>query len=109
VRTEPIIGPTPDPQPPLDDDDWAAVSGLAAVSPSQDVLAAMEEAARKTSDFEIDALKYRRIQARPAAARVDEDPEEGLNARMSMDAARDRALEAISEAQRAMREELAEL
>jgi hypothetical protein len=109
VRTEPIIGPTPDPPPPLDDDDWAAVSGLAAVSPSQDVLAAMEEAARKTSDFEIDALKYRRIQAQPAAARVDEDPEEELNARVSMDAARDRALEAISEAQRAMREELAEL
>jgi hypothetical protein len=40
---------------------------------------------------------------------VDEDPDEELNARMSMDAARDRALEAISEAQRAMREELAEL
>lgn len=109
TQTEPFLGPKPDPPPPLDDEEWATVSGLAAISPSEDVLTGLEDASQKTSVFEIDALTYRRINARPAAARVHEDPDEELNARMSMDAARDRALEAISEAQRAMREELAEL
>jgi hypothetical protein len=47
--------------------------------------------------------------ARNLCAAVDEDPDEELDARRSTDEARDRALEAISEAQRAMREELAEL
>jgi hypothetical protein len=92
TRTEPILGPKPDPPPRLDDEEWATVSGLAAISPSEDVLTALEDASQKTSDFEIDVLKYRRINARPPATRVDEDPDEELNARMSMDAARDRAL-----------------
>jgi hypothetical protein len=109
TRTEPFIGPKPDPPPPLDDEEWAGVSGLAAISPSQDALTALENASQKTSDFEIAVFTYRQINARPAAARVDEDPDEELDARRSMDAARNRALEAISEAQRTMREELAEL
>lgn len=105
ARTEPIVGPKPDPPPPLDDDDWAAVSGLAAVSPSAEVLEAMDEAAQKTSGFEFAVFRYRQVEARPTAFPADE----GLNARKEMDQARDDALEAISEAQRRMREELAEL
>ena len=103
------MGPKPDPPQPLDDDEWAAVSGLAAISPSGEVLAALNEAAQKTSEFEIHAFTYRRINARPPAARVNEDPEEEPKARMSMDTARDRALGAITEAERAMREDLAQL
>jgi hypothetical protein len=109
IRTEPFIGPKPDPPQPLDDDEWAAVSGLASISPSPEVLAALNEAAQKTSEFEIHAFTYRRINARPPAARVNEDPEEEPKARMSMDTARDRALGAITEAERAMREDLAQL
>jgi hypothetical protein len=109
ARTEPFLGPKPDPPPPLDDEEWATVSGLAAVSPSEGVLAALQDASQKTSDFETRAFTYRRINARPAAARVNEDPDEEPKARRSMDAARDQALDAISEAQRTMRDELAEL
>jgi hypothetical protein len=109
VRTEPIIGPKPEPPQPLEDEEWAEVSGLASISPSPEVLAALEEAAQKTSDFEIHAFTYRRINARPSAARVNEDPEEELKARLSMDTARDHALDAITEAERSMREDLAKL
>jgi hypothetical protein len=103
------VGPKPEPPQPLDDEDWATVSGLAAITPSGDVLAALEDAAQKTSEFEIHAFTYRRIGERPSAARVNEDPEEELKARLSMDAARDQALAAIAEAERAMREDLATL
>jgi hypothetical protein len=109
VRTEPFLGPKADPPPPLDDEEWATVSGLAAISPSEGVLAALENATERAGDFESDAFTYRRIKARPPAARVDEDPDEELKARRTMDAARGEALDAISEAQRKMREELAEL
>ena len=68
VRTEPIIGPKPDPPPPLDDDEWSAVSGLAAISPSEDVLTALDEAARMTNVFEIAVSTYRRVEARPPVA-----------------------------------------
>jgi hypothetical protein len=73
TRTEPIVGPKPEPPQPLDDEDWATVSGLAAITPSGDVLAALEDAAQKTSEFEIHAFTYRRIGERPSAARVNED------------------------------------
>jgi hypothetical protein len=68
TQTEPFIGPKPDPPPPLDDEEWAGVSGLAAISPSQDALTALENASQKTSDFEIAVFTYRQINARPAAA-----------------------------------------
>jgi hypothetical protein len=74
TRTEPFLGPKPDPPPPLDDEEWATVSGLAAISPSEDVLTVLEDASQKTSDFEIDVSTYRRLNARPPAARVDEHP-----------------------------------
>lgn len=106
IRTEPILGPKPDPPQPLDDDEWSAVSGLAAVSPSQDVLTALKEAAQKTSDFEIAVSTYRRVEARPAVSQRGDD---AMDARLGMDEARDRALGAIAEAQRTMREELAKL
>ena len=109
IRTEPFIGPKPEPPQALDDEEWAGVSGLASISPSREVLAVLEEAAQKTSDFEIHAFTYRRINERPPAARVNEDPEEELNARLSMDAARNQALGAITEAERVMREDLATL
>ena len=109
TRTEPLVGPKPDPPRPLDDEEWATVSGLVAISPSADVLAALEDASQRTNDFEIHAFTYRRINARPSAARVNEDPEEEPKARRSMDDARVHALEAITEAERAMREDLAQL
>jgi hypothetical protein len=108
-RTEPVLGPKPAPPPPLDDEEWATVSGLAAISPSEGVLAALEDASQKTRDFDIHAFTYRQIRARPSAARVNEDPEEEGKARVSMDTARDHALGAITEAERAMRDELAAL
>jgi hypothetical protein len=108
TRTEPFLS-KPDLPAPLDDEEWATVSGLAAISPSEDVLAALQDASQKTSDFEIHAYTYQRIRARPSAARVNEDPEEEPKERQSMDTARDRALGAITEAERAMREELAAL
>jgi len=104
IRTEPIIGPKPDPPPPLDDDEWAAVNGVASISPSPGVLTALEEAAQKPSDFEIAVFNHRRVEANP---RVLGD--QGMDARMEMDTARDRALAAITEAERAKREELAKL
>jgi hypothetical protein len=109
ARTEPFLGPKADPPPPLDDEEWATVSGLAAISPSEDVLAALEDATEKAGDFESEAFILRRIKARPSAARVNEDPHEEPKARRAMDAARGEALNAISEVQRKMREELAEL
>jgi hypothetical protein len=109
VRTEPFLGPKADPPPPLDDEEWATVSGLAAISPSEDILAALENASERAGDFDFEASTYRRIKARPPATRVNEDPDEELKARRTMDAARGEAIDAISEAQRKMREELAGL
>ena len=49
VRTEPFLGPKPAPPPPLNDEDWSAVSGQAAVSPSQEVRSLLSEAAKRRS------------------------------------------------------------
>ena len=82
TRTEPLVGPKPDPPRPLDDEEWATVSGLVAISPSADVLAALEDASQRTNDFEIHAFTYRRIRigdahrvVRVLGSRVSHEPD----------------------------------
>ena len=84
------MGPKPDPPEPLGDDEWAAVSGLAAVSPSPGVEAALREAAQKASAFEIAVATYQYEERNPHSP-----PAAGKSARQQMDEARSRAIEAI--------------
>jgi hypothetical protein len=102
VRTEPFLGPKPAPPPPLNDEDWSAVSGQAAVSPSQEVRSLLSEAAERTTKFEYAVHDYRQEEARPRAA----PDEAGKSPRQTMDEARDRALKSITAAQERMRKEL---
>jgi hypothetical protein len=102
VRTEPFLGPKPEPPTPLNDEEWSAVSGQAAVSPSRKVRSLLTEAAQKTTEFEFAVHDYRQSEARPS---VSED-EGGKSPRQTMDEARDHALEAITAAQERMRGEL---
>jgi hypothetical protein len=100
-RTEPMIGPQPDPPPPLDDDEWARLNGRLAVSGSREALAALEEAQRRSQSFDGARMVYVGMRNQNAL----QMPE----ARRRMDEARRRASEAINEVERLMRDELAGL
>jgi hypothetical protein len=105
IRTYPFMGPKPAPPEPLGDDEWSAVSGLAAVSPSREVEAALQDAAQRGTEFESAAAIY---QHEETSRRVL--TQEGQkSARQVMDESRDSALAAITKAQHAMRDELASL
>lgn len=104
VRTHPIIGPKPDPPEPMGDDEWATVSGLASNFPSREVEAALIEAANRTNAFQAAVWLYQWEEEHGRSATGTD-----RSARLEMDEARDRATDAISQAQRAMSDELASL
>ena len=103
-RTHAFIGPKADPPEPLDDDEWARVSGLAAVSPSPEVGAALRETVQTAGAFEGAVMVYQFQEKKPRSASV-----EGKSAWLVMDEARGGAIAAISNAERVMRDELASL
>jgi hypothetical protein len=104
VRTHPKMGPKPDPPEPLNDDEWAAVSALAAVSPSSEVEAALRETVETANAFGAAVSLYEFEKENPTASSV-----EGKSAWVQMDDVRARAIAAIAEAERSMRDELATL
>lgn len=103
IRTEPFYSEPgqADPPPPLNDDEWAAVNGLAAVSPSPEVLAALEYAQEGARFFEYAVRELRNA--------LDAEGPQLFTARQQKDNARQRAIAAINETERVMREELAGL
>ena len=94
----------PDPPDPLGDDEWAAASGLAAVSPSPEVEAALRNANERTREFEIAVAS---VQFEERTGRTLS--ETGKSARLELDEARQGAIAAISDAERIMRDELTAL
>jgi hypothetical protein len=103
VRTEPLIGPQPDPPDALDDEEWTALMGRAVVSASPDVLSALEDSNDETMRFQFAVGQVVQMNAQAA------DANQLVQARQRLDEARERALNAIEEAERVMREELAAL
>jgi hypothetical protein len=101
VRSEPFMGPKPPPPDPPDDDDQMALSGRVAIAASQEVEEAVKDAMGLVADFREALNVYRQAVQRNAPERP--------TVRKAMDEARTRADEAITEAQRGMREELAAL
>jgi hypothetical protein len=97
-RTEPFMGPQPDPPTQASDDEWTRLSGLAAVAGSLDVQSKMNGASKRLRDFEIAVLHYR----------TGRD-ERFVETRRQMEDARQAAFAAITEVQEAMRDELANL
>jgi hypothetical protein len=100
-RTEPMIGPQPDPPAPLDDDEWTRLTGRMSVSGSREALLALEEAQRRAHSFNGALMAYRGMRNQNALQMPA--------ARQRMDEVRTRASEAIDEVERLMRNELAEL
>lgn len=82
--------PRPDPPPPLDDEEWTSLMGRAAVSATQSVLIALEAASYFASAY---------------ASDIEHRSDDHHAIRVT----RDRARDAISDAEREMREELADL
>jgi hypothetical protein len=103
VRTEPLVGPQPDPPAALDDEEWAALMGKAIVAASPDVLAALEDANTETMTFQFAVNELAQMNAQAAL------PNLLVAARQRLDDTRGRALNAIEETERLMREELATL
>jgi hypothetical protein len=104
ARTEPLweSADAPGPPSPLSDEEWAALGGLAAVSPSREVLDALEHSQREARNFEDAVIQLR-------AAQKTAEGSELTNHYQQKDNARQRALIAIADTERAMREELAAL
>jgi hypothetical protein len=104
ARTEPLweTADAPGPPAPLSDKEWAALAGLAAVSPSPEVLDALELAQTETRNFEGAVIQLR-------AAEKTAEGSELTSHYQQKDNARQRALVAIEETERVMREELAAL
>jgi len=105
-RTQTLL-PTPPPPAPLDDDEWTALNGLAAISTSPEVEAALRETVQTVSVFQGAVSLYRHEEENPRAAKAAH--RRGKSAYFEMEQARDRAAAAIIEAERVMREELATL
>jgi hypothetical protein len=94
LRIEPIWGPTSPPPDPLADEDWTRLEGSIAVASSPEVRAAIGEAHRRANQFVVDAIAYRR-----------QEPDAGVK----MIESRQRALDALDEAERLMNTELVAL
>jgi hypothetical protein len=93
-RTEPFMGPTMPAPDPLPDSEWTALEGSIAVASSIAVRTAIGQAHQRGNEFVLAVFEYR-------------GDAEGAGAEMQ--AARQRALDAVDEAERVMRDELAGL
>jgi hypothetical protein len=100
-RTETALD-VPAPNPP-GDDEWVSTEAVAAVSAPSDVVAAFQSAKQAGIDFIARVLSYRGIRHQGGRPQMEE------GARQEMEQARERAIAAIDEVERIMREELAEL
>jgi hypothetical protein len=104
-RTEPqiVVGEGQAPPDPLSDEEWIKLRGRVSVGGSATVEAAVEEAQTRAHGFAGAVLSYRGIvQEGGNAIQVNQSREQ-------MDRARRRAIEVIEDAQRVMRDELADL
>jgi len=68
-RTQTLL-PTPPPPAPLDDDEWTALNGLAAISTSPEVEAALRETVQTVSVFQGAVSLYRHEEENPRAAKA---------------------------------------
>jgi hypothetical protein len=104
-RTEPkaTIGGGQDPPDPLDEEDWLKMIGRVAIAGSDEVETAIKNAQQGASKF-AGALGVHLAMARQGGTPIQQS-----EARQQMDDARDRAVAVIEEAQRVMRDELANL
>lgn len=96
-RTEPFIGPQPDPPARLTDDEIARVASLAAIAGSAQIDAKIRSANERLRDFELAVLMWR-----------EREPGEFGETRRKLEDTRKAAFAAISDAEDAMRDELGE-
>jgi hypothetical protein len=102
-RTHPISGPQPDPPPPPDDREWSTLWARLQVGGSAEVIAAIDAAGNGAGGFRGRVMTYEALKAQGGV------PESITEARKGMDDARQRYTDAIDEAERVMRDELAGL
>jgi hypothetical protein len=104
ARTEPIftVGSPPPLPKPTSDEEWLEMRGRASVAGTDAVDAAVKEAQKRFNEFSANVMVYRQMHERA-------EGKEGIKLRTQLDESRQSAYEAIDEAQRAMRDELAAL
>jgi hypothetical protein len=105
--TEPVIGPKPRPPDIQPDDAFTSLSGVVAVTLSDEVRHAMQASSEAASAFIFAVEEFRDSRDNPAY--TPWDPSDKRSAAQKMQDARSSAFAAIRKAQDVMRDELAEL
>ena len=105
--TLPMIGPKPDPPDLAPDDAWTELSGIVAVSLSDDAMKAMQAVNAAAREFMYVVSEVKAQEENPLGQPWD--PNYERTPRKKLEDVRAKAFAAIEEAQRVMREELAEL